>query len=136
MAPSEIHCEVFTPSNSWPPWKFFRLFCRLLFFSKINYFEKFFQKYHQCHKVWTQIRPNILLGLIWVQIVCKGYQQMTLVGKGLSLIHLPTIISRKNLFLILGVLGGFFHFSPNFDRTFCKQTVTILIRHLIMQCLI
>ena len=26
----------------------------------------------RCQKVWIQIRPNILLGLIWVQTVCKG----------------------------------------------------------------
>ena len=25
--------------------------------------------------------PNVLLGLIWVQIVCKGYLQTTLVSK-------------------------------------------------------
>ena len=27
--------------------------------------------------VWTQIRPNVFSGLIWVQTVCKGYQQTT-----------------------------------------------------------
>ena len=32
-----------------------------------------------CQTVWIQIRPNILSGLIWVQTVCKSYQQMTLV---------------------------------------------------------
>ena len=31
-------------------------------------------------KCWIQIRPNILLGLIWVQTVCKDYQQMTKVA--------------------------------------------------------
>ena len=30
--------------------------------------------------VWIQVRPDILLGLIWFQTVCKGYQQTTLVG--------------------------------------------------------
>ena len=25
--------------------------------------------------------PNVLSGLIWVQIVCKDYQQMTLISK-------------------------------------------------------
>ena len=29
---------------------------------------------------WIQIRPNILSGLIWVQIVCKGDQQTTKVA--------------------------------------------------------
>ena len=32
----------------------------------------------ECQKVWIQIRPDILLGLIWVQTLCKGYQQTTL----------------------------------------------------------
>ena len=27
--------------------------------------------------VWIQIRPDVLLGLIWIQTVCKSYQQMT-----------------------------------------------------------
>ena len=42
-------------------------FCRLQIFFKINFFEKLFQEYHQCQTAWIQIRPNILLGLIWVQ---------------------------------------------------------------------
>ena len=33
-----------------------------------------------CQTVWIQIRPNILAGLIWVQTVCKGYQQTTKVA--------------------------------------------------------
>ena len=47
-------------------------------FFKINFFKKFFQEYHQieCQKVWIQIRPDVLSGLIWVQTFCKGYQQM------------------------------------------------------------
>ena len=32
----------------------------------------------ECQAVWIQIMSNVLLGLIWVQIVCKGYQQQTL----------------------------------------------------------
>ena len=46
-------------------------------------FQNLFQEYHQCQTVWIQIRPDILAGLIWVQTACKGYQQMTLVGKEL-----------------------------------------------------
>ena len=33
---------------------------------------------YQTH--WVQIRPDILSGLIWVQSVCKGYEQTTLAG--------------------------------------------------------
>ena len=35
----------------------------------------------ECQTDWIQIKPDILSGLIWVQTVCKGYQQTTLVGK-------------------------------------------------------
>ena len=52
------------------------------FFSKSTFLETFFQEY--CPTVWIQIRHDILLGLIWVQIVCKGYPQRTLVGKELK----------------------------------------------------
>ena len=46
-------------------------FCHLQIFFKINFLENF-----------QEIR--ILSGLIWVQTVCKGYQQTTLVGKELG----------------------------------------------------
>ena len=32
----------------------------------------------ECQTDWIQIRPDILPGLIWVQTVCKSYQQATL----------------------------------------------------------
>ena len=35
--------------------------------------------------VCIQIRPDFLSGLIWVQTICKGYQQTTLVNKELSI---------------------------------------------------
>ena len=35
----------------------------------------------ECQVVWTQIMPDVLSGLIWVKIVCKGNQQTTLVSK-------------------------------------------------------
>ena len=37
----------------------------------------------ECQRVWIQIRPNILSGLVWIQTVCKGYQQTTPVDKEL-----------------------------------------------------
>ena len=60
------------------------LFCRLLFFSKSFIFEKFFQEYHLSVRDPIQIRPDVLSGLIWVQNVCKGYQQTTSGGKELT----------------------------------------------------
>ena len=48
--------------------------CRLLtFFFKIN----FFKKMCTTQTVRIQIRTDVLLILIWVQTVCKGYQQTT-----------------------------------------------------------
>ena len=53
-----------------------------------------------------------------------------------SLMDLPTLTSRMSPFPIKGMLGGTFHFFPNFNKPFCKQTVKILIRHCIIRCLI
>ena len=36
-----------------------------------------------CQTDWVQIRPDVLSGLIWVQSVCKGYEQTTLVDNEL-----------------------------------------------------
>ena len=48
------------------------LCCHLLtFFDKINFFKKIFQEHYQSIKRFG----SILSGLIWVQTVCKGYQQ-------------------------------------------------------------
>ena len=35
----------------------------------------------ECQTAWIQIRPNMMSGLIWVQTVCKGYQQTILEDK-------------------------------------------------------
>ena len=39
----------------------------------LNYFCSLLS---ECQTVWIQIRIDILSVLIWVQTVCKGYQQM------------------------------------------------------------
>ena len=44
------------------------------FSSKINLFKKFFHEHYQFQ---IQIRTDILSFLIWIQTVCKGYQQST-----------------------------------------------------------
>ena len=58
-----------------------QFFCRLQIFFKVTFFKIFFQEYHQCQPVWTQIVPDILLDLIWVQTVYKDYEETTLSGK-------------------------------------------------------
>ena len=63
--------------NSLSPGQFF------MFLSSADFFQnQLFRKIlsgipPECQTDWTQIRPNILSGLIWVQSVCKGYEQTT-----------------------------------------------------------
>ena len=63
-------------------WLLFHIF----FLSSANFFQNyFFQKIlsgtlSEWQTVWIQIRTDILSVLIWVQTVCKGYQQTTLVA--------------------------------------------------------
>ena len=45
------------------------LYADLLF--TINFFQKFFQEYHQCQKLESRLGP------ISAQIVCKEYRQIT-----------------------------------------------------------
>ena len=68
-----------------PPQKFFHAFLlSAVFFFQNKLFRKILSGIpSECQTVWIQIRPNILSGLIWVQTVCKDYQQMTQRGKEL-----------------------------------------------------
>ena len=61
------------------------LFCRLLIFFKINFLRKNLAGIpSECHTVRTLIRPDESSGMIWVQTVCQGYHQTTLVDKELK----------------------------------------------------
>ena len=78
-------------------WETFRVLCCLLIFFKINFLEKFLSGIpSECQTVWIQIRPHDLSGLIWIQAVCKGYQQTTLVGKELTGAVKNTLASPPN----------------------------------------
>ena len=49
-------------------------------------FRKFISRIpSECRTVWILIRPDVLSGLIWIQIVGKSYLQMTIGDKGLRL---------------------------------------------------
>ena len=52
-----------------PPGKFFMLSADFFFRNQLL---------QKINSVWIQIRPDVLSGLIWVQTVCKSYQQTTL----------------------------------------------------------
>ena len=62
-----------------------KTFCRLLiFFFQNQLFRKLLSGIpSECQTDWIQIRSDVLSDLIWVQAVCKGYQQTTLGGKEL-----------------------------------------------------
>ena len=48
-------------------------------FFKISFLEKILLGTSSgCQTVWIQISPDILSGMVWVQNVCKVYQQTTL----------------------------------------------------------
>ena len=63
-----------------------------------------------CQTDWIQIRPDVLLGLIMVQTLCKGYQQITTVAKSVFLIQcttfwLKSISFGSNFFYLAKVLA-------------------------------
>ena len=100
------------------------LFCRLLIFFKINFFRKILSGISsECQTVWIKIRPNILSGLVSVQTVCKGYQQMTLGGKELKnyqfcLYPCQLFFSHVGTISCLPVLN---HFQAA-DKVSCSRT--------------
>ena len=54
----------------------FSVVCYFLFKTTLNFSEIPLK----CQTVWIQIKPDILSCLIWVQLICKGYQRPTLVS--------------------------------------------------------
>ena len=76
----------------------------VFFFPSADFFQnQLFQKIlsaitSECQTVCTQIRPDILSGLIWVQTVCKDYQQATPVGKELR-VHTCCIGLQRTVYL-------------------------------------
>ena len=49
--------------------------CRL--FSKLTFFKTYFSNTSRVLNGFDPIRTNVILVLIWIQIVCQGYQQTT-----------------------------------------------------------
>ena len=92
------------------------LFCpQWIFFFKINFFKKYLSGIpSECQIIWIQIRPDILSGLIWIQTVCKGYQQTTKVATSwkeliviYSLLRLKSVSINKTLILHENVCCGY-----------------------------
>ena len=65
--------------------------------------NQLFEKLSEGQTVFVQIRPDVLLSLIWVQTAYKGYRQTTLVGKevtrisGIFFFRLLKGYNRRNL---------------------------------------
>ena len=57
---------------------------RRLFKSFTDFLNNISRIQPECQTVLIQIRPDVLSGMVWVQTICKGYQQATLVGKELK----------------------------------------------------
>ena len=72
------------------------------FFEKKTFFKKFFQEHYQ-------FGYDLLSGLIWVQTVCTGYQQMTKLAAGkekvLRGLDFPILITYLRI-----LLGGIISF--------------------------
>ena len=57
------------------------IFFKISLFLVVAFSKMIFRgKSVECQAVWIQVMPDVLSGLIWVQIVCKGNQQTTLVS--------------------------------------------------------
>ena len=73
-------------SQLFASWEIFHVFMSSSDFFENQLFRKIISGIpSECQTVWIHFRPDILSGLICVQTVCKGYQQMTLGSKELKL---------------------------------------------------
>ena len=77
--------DLYRPTELFAYWVILQAFMSPADFFQNQLFRKFISEIpNECHKDWIQIRPDILSGLIWVQTVCKSYQQTALEGKELK----------------------------------------------------
>ena len=71
----------------------FQLFCLLQPFFQNKLFQKNLSgTLSECQTVWIQIRPDVMSDLLWVQIVCKDYQQTTTFAAGSQRVHVCSMI--------------------------------------------
>ena len=81
---SRLQKKCIPPAVSLPAGKFFMFLSSADFFHN-QHFVKILSKIpSECQTVWIQIRHDILSGLIWIQTICKCYQQTALAGEEIS----------------------------------------------------
>ena len=93
----------------------------------------------ECQTFWIKIRPDILLGLGWVQTVCKGYQQTTklpLARKESNKDINSACLAIFKLFCHLSIFFKIKIFRKLFQKYHQSQSVWIQIRPDILSGLI
>ena len=78
--------------------------CSIIFHAFIDFLLTFFKiilsgTLPECQTLWIQIRTEVKSVLIWVQTVCKGYQETTLLAKKEGDIHEPKMAILYSIFL-------------------------------------
>ena len=105
-------------SKPYAYWDIFHVFFIVVcwFFSKSIFWKFLSRILSECQTVWILIRPDKMSGLIWLQTVCKSYQQTTLVGNELTLFPTFTTIVACSL-ICLYSWETYFANSMNPDQT-------------------
>ena len=80
--------------------------CQIMhaFLSSAIFFQNnldFFRNTIKVSTVWLQIKPDILSCLIWVQLICKGYQRPTLVSRQIYAITAKISLAGPNMTMVL-----------------------------------
>ena len=89
----------------------FSVVCYFLFKTTLN----FSGIPSKCQTVWIQIKPDILSCLIWVQLICKGYQRPTLVSRQIYAITAKISWAGPNMTMVFKRLIIFASFVCLFD---------------------
>ena len=94
-------------------------FCRLLIIFRNQLFRKILSGIpSECQTV--LVRLDVLLGLIWNQNVCEGFQQTTLAGKELIMKKWKYIMTDL---LSVVILLFFFQEHTNLSHDMTKETI-------------
>ena len=112
-------------------WVIFHAFLSSADFFQNKLFEKILSGIpSECQTVWTLIRPDDSSGLIWVQTVCQGYQQTTLVDKELNLLPHPGLYQiwseiPKTGYVIRWLKYSFYH-RATFSHEIASEVFLIM----------
>ena len=84
--------------------------------------------------VWIQIKPDILSCLIWVQLICKGYQRPTLVSRQIYAITAKISRAGPNMTMVFKRLIITDVYNYNWSFAHCKrllrQDASVYLSHL------